>query len=249
MPSAEKQFVAELEVYRIEIESGIKFLYTWLTLHAVATKNEKVSILFNSSPIFWNTIYGALQSSFIITIGRVFDSGQSTHSIDKLLNLAHQNLDIFSKESLATRKSLNSINSKDWIDDYLKNVYVPKKADLRKIKHYVSLRRKIYDEKYSSLRNKIIAHKEKLSDEQIRDLYSKADIKELQKLYTSICKIYEVLWQLLHNGLKPNLKNQRYSVTKILKNSSPEFNQKTLQERTIRETEKLLCLLAANVTN
>lgn len=245
----EKQFVAELVIFRIEIESGIQFFYTWLMLHAIATKNEKVINLFNSSPIFWNTILRALQSSFIITIGRVFDSGNSTHSIDKLLNLAHKNLDIFSKDRLALRKALNSINSKDWIDDYLKNVYVPKNADLRKIKRYVGLRRKIYDKNYSSLRNKIVAHKEKLSDEQIRDLYSKADIKELQKLYTSICNVYEVLWQLLHNGRKPNLKNQRYSVTQILKNSSPEFNQKTLQERTIRETEKLLCLFAANVTN
>ena len=249
MLRAEKQFVAKLEIFRIEIESGIQFFYTWLTLHAIATKNEKVINLFNSSPIFWNTILRELQSSFIITIGRVFDSGHSTHSIDKLLNLAHKNLDIFSKDSLALRKALNSINSKDWIDDYLKNVYVPKNADLRKIKRYVDLRRKIYDKNYSSLRNKIVAHKEKLSDEQIRDLYSKADIKELQKLYTSICNVYEVLWQLLHNGRKPNLKNQRYSVTQILKNSSPEFNQKTLQERTIRETEKLLCLFAANVTN
>ena len=53
----EKQFVAELEIFRIEIESGIQFFYIWLTLHAIATKNEKVINLFNSSPIFLNTRY------------------------------------------------------------------------------------------------------------------------------------------------------------------------------------------------
>ena len=108
MFSPSVEFETELELFRTEAESAIQCFYAWDATHAVAAKNKTVVRLLNEAPLFWNTALGALQTSALVALGRVFDPDQKNHNISRLLSIAHANPEIFSKDALAARKRKGS---------------------------------------------------------------------------------------------------------------------------------------------
>jgi hypothetical protein len=99
----DQQFEHELEVFRTESETAAQFFYAFLAIHASAGPDKSVHRLLNTAPLFWNTVLGGLQAAAFVAMGRVFDQ-KSTHNVDRLLKLAQDNPQIFSKAALARRK-------------------------------------------------------------------------------------------------------------------------------------------------
>ena len=240
MPSPIAEFETELELFRTEAESAIQFFYAWDATHAVAAKNKTVVRLLNEAPLFWNTALGALQASALVALGRVFDPDQRNHNISRLLSIAHANLDIFSKDALAARKRKGSSNADEWLPEYLKSVYEPSSEDFRRLKRHVSIRRKIYQEKYAPLRHKVFAHRGVATKVEVSELFAKTNIRELQQLLVFLGRLHETLWQLCFNGRKPTLVAARYSVNRMLEQPSPNAKHGKLQERLAHEVKAFL---------
>jgi AbiU2 len=99
----DQQFEHELEVFRTESETAAQFFYAFLAIHASAGPDKSVHRLLNTAPLFWNTVLGGLQAAAFVAMGRVFDQ-KSTHNVDRLLKLAQDNPQIFSKAALARRQ-------------------------------------------------------------------------------------------------------------------------------------------------
>jgi hypothetical protein len=97
----DQQFEHELEVFRTESETAAQFFYAFLAIHASAGPDKSVHRLLNTAPLFWNTVLGGLQAAAFVAMGRVFDQ-KSTHNVDRLLKLAQDNPQIFSKAALVT---------------------------------------------------------------------------------------------------------------------------------------------------
>jgi len=243
MNQPEDIFANELEVFRTEAESAIQFFYSFLSIHAVAGEHKKVHRLLNTAPLFWNTTLGALQTSTFIALARVFDQ-KSKHSVDRLIKIAQLNMDIFSKESLAVRKRRGSVNADEWIDEYLRDVYVPNAEDFRRLRRHIAKRRKIYESSYRDIRHKIFAHKEVSKKEEMHALFGKTNNREMQKLLIFLRRLHEALWQLYHNGRKPILQPARYSVKRIREEPSPQHRGQGLQERLTHEIEAFLSAVA-----
>jgi len=239
MIQPEDVFANELEVFRTEAESGIQFFYSYLAVHAVAGEHKEVHRLLNRAPIFWNTALGALQTSTFIALGRVFDQ-QSKHNVDCLLKIAQSKIAIFSKEALAGRKRRGSANADEWLDEYLRDVYVPNAGDFRRLRRHVAKRRRVYEDNYRALRHQIFAHKEISAEEDVQALFGKTNVRELQQLLIFLRRLHEALWQLYHNGRKPTLRPARYSVKRIREQPSPEHRGRALQERLTHEIEAFL---------
>jgi len=237
-PAAE--FESQLELFRTEAESAIQFFFAWDTVHTVAAKDMAVVRLLNEAPLFWNTNLGALQASALVTLGRVFDPDPKNHSVTRLLSLAHANLDIFSKQSLAARRRKGSANADEWLPEFLKTAYEPIGDDFRRLKRYVSERRKIYEAKYRPLRHKVYAHRGVATHLEVAELFGKTNIRELQRLLIFLSRLHEVLWQLYFNGRKPSLRPARFSVARMLEHPSPSARNRKLQERLVQETRAFL---------
>jgi AbiU2 len=237
------QFERELEVFRTEAETGIQFFYAYLTVHAVAAKNEAVYRLLNKAPLFWNTSLGALQTAAFIALGRVFDQN-STHNLDRLLRIAQDNPQIFSKGALGRRKQGTNPDPPEWLDDYLSDMYEPTPQDFRRLRGHVRKWRKIYVSNYRDLRHKLFAHKEVSDRAEIDALFAKTNIRELQRMFAFLGSLHEALWHLFFNGRKPVLRPQRYSVKRIRDLPSPARRINAVQERIIHEAEQCLVALA-----
>lgn len=237
--TADEKFKHELEVFRTEGESGTQFFYAYLAVHAIAYENELVHSLLNKTPLFWNTCLGALQTAAFIALGRVFDQ-QSRHNVDRVLRIAQDNPQIFSKEALARRKYDGKGERPDWLDDYLKNVYEPTPADFRRLRAHVKRRRKLYEANYRDVRHNFFAHKAVSDPAEAALLFSKGTNRELQQLFTFLGSLHDALWELFYNGRKPVLRPLRYSVTRMRKVPSPRYRSGSVQEQVLREAENFL---------
>jgi len=189
MASPEQQFVREIEVFRTEAQAGAQFLYAYISFNSIISGKRKTYNEVNKTPLFWNTTIGSLQTSFFIVLGRIFDQN-SKHNIDKLIKTAQDNKEIFSKDALAKRKKEQSHNADEWLDDYLKSVYEPTAKDFRELRKKVRKFRKIYESNYRDIRHKIYAHKEVSDTEEMKKLFSKTNIRELQKVFVFINSLY-----------------------------------------------------------
>ncbi len=240
MPSPSADFERQLELFRTEAESALQFFFAWDAVHAVAAKDKAVFRMLNEAPLFWNTALGALQASALVALGRIFDPDQSNYSVTRLLALAHANLDIFSKDALANRKRKLSANAEEWLPEYLATVYVPSREDFRNLKRHVTVRRKLYEEKYRPCRHKVFAHRGVTTREEVGELFAKTNLKELRQILVFLARLYSSLWSLYFNGHKPTLRPARYSVKRMLEQPSPNVKHAKLQERLVHEAKDFL---------
>ena len=245
MTVPEQRFIRELEVFRTEAQAGAQFLYAYLSFNSIVSEKKKTYNEVNKTPLFWNTAMGSLQTSFFIVLGRIFDQN-SMHNIDRLIKIAQDNKDIFSKKALSKRKKKDSPNADEWIDDYLKSVYEPTAKDFRELRKKVKKFRKIYESNYRDIRHKIYAHKEVTDAEEIQKLFSKTNIRELQRVFVFVNALYDALWELLYNGRKPVLRRMRYSVRNMVRDRKPEWQSQTVQEKLVGEVSDFLSTLTIN---
>lgn len=240
----EAQFKDALEVFRTEEEAATQFFYAYLSVHGVAAQRRHILHMLNYAPIFWRTVLGGLQTATFVALGRIFDQ-QSSHNIDRLLRIAEQNRQIFSKSSLGRRKQGDSKNPPDWIDEYLRKAYEPTTGDFRKLRSHVRKWRKIYEKNYGQLRDKFFAHKELADQTAVSALFAKTNIRELQRLLIFLGRLHGALWELLENGRKPILRPQRYSLRRMRARPSRPGHRKHVQELITHESQEFL-LTAGN---
>ena len=231
-----REFKRELEICRTEIQLGTQFFYSYLAINAVIGNDKKALDAVNNTPLFWATNIGALQTSSFIVLGRIFDQ-KSKHNIDRLLRIAQNHPEIFSKASLAERKKQGSPNADKWLPEYLKKIHEPTTKDFRRLRKHVKNYRRIYEQNYRSIRHKIYAHKELSDRAEVQKLYQKTRIGELQKIFVFLNKLYEALLELFLNGRKPVLRPMRYSVVSIINKRRSDWQSRGIQENIVGETQ------------
>jgi len=238
MTTPAERFERELEIFRTEAEAGTQFFYADLAVRAVAVDRESVRELLNQTPLFWNTCLGALQTATFIVLGRIFDQ-DSDHNLDKLLRIAQDNSEIFSRVALGQRKRVKEPEKPEWLDEFLHNAYEPRPRDFRRIRIYIRKRRKIYETNYRDLRHRVFAHKS-TSDAESAALFAKTNIRELQRVFAFLGSLYEALWELFFNGRRPVLRQRRYSVKRIRALPPASKWHQAVQEKITHEAERFL---------
>ena len=236
-------FEQELEVLRTEAEAAAQFFYSYLAIHAVGRDHKPVHRLLDGSALFWSTILGGLQTSTFIVLGRILDQS-SAHNVDRVLKIAQNHPDIFSRAALGKRKQGNLKTPPEWLPNYLADAYVPEPEDFRRLRTHVNRKRKIYADNYKDLRRKVFAHKELADSAAVSALFAKTNIHELQRLLVFFNQLYSALWQLFFNGRKPTLPPRRYSLKAMRDRPSPPEIGRSVHERIAREAEQFLMAAA-----
>jgi hypothetical protein len=181
-----------------------------MAIHDQAAKKSDFLNFINRTPTFWITCVNALQSTTIMSLGRIFDQ-RSPHNLDVLIGMGQRGAAIFSKSSLESRILKRPVNVQDrptWIDDLLRDAYQPTPADFRLIRKLVRNHRRIYCDRYQDLRHLWFAHRI-ATEEQILQVFAKTNVDELKELLDFLHLIYSELWQLFFNGRKLALADPR----------------------------------------
>jgi len=246
MKNPEKEFKRELDIFRTETQSGTQFFYSYLAINAVIAGNKEALEALNNTPLFLGTNFGALKTSFFIVLGRIFDQ-KSKHNIDRLLRIAQNHSEIFSKAFLEERKSQSSPNAYRWLPEYLEKAYEPTPEDFRRLRKHIKKYRHIYEMNYRSIRHKIYAHRELSDKADVQKLYKKTRVGELQKIFIFLNKLHVALRELYLNGRKPVLRPMRYSVVRIKDKPRSDSQRHGVHEKIVDETQKFFRIFTRKV--
>lgn len=232
----EAEFKQELEVFGNEVEEVIQSFYAEQAIHNVAREDQNVHRALDRNAAFWNLASRALQANAIIVLGRIFDRDLRAHTINRVLQLATQNPDIFSKTVLEKRKFAHAGKH---TAEFMRTAYIPKNRDFERLQKYVDKQRAIYNGHYLDLRNRFFAHRERVD---LTAAFANADLRRLGRLLVFLDQLQVALWQLFMNGRKPVLRPARHSGRRILKSPLPKglHRSQDTQEWITRETEKFL---------
>jgi hypothetical protein len=242
----DEEFSRELEIFRVEAESGAQFFYSYLAVHELAKRQRRVFRLLDDDALFWNTLLGGAQTAAIMTLGRIFDNC-SPHNLNALLRLTTQPRTIFSKAALGKRKQGHDPKPPVWLPNYLRKAHEPTAADFRRLADHVKKYRRIYEQKYQGLRNQLYAHKQAADPSAIAALVKNTNIREMQRLFT-LLRLHQTLQELFVNGRKPTLRPVRYSAQRIGRRPSTTIPGESVHERISMHAERALLGLAQRRT-
>lgn len=234
MGDPQGEFVRQLEVFRTECEAAAQYFYGYLAIHELARRNRRVFDLLNRNALFWNTVLSGLQTSALITLGRIFDPDQRTHNVSRLMALASNNPGIFSKSALASRLPLVDPTELD------RTACEPRKRDFRLLKRQVQKHRVLYERNVRDLRRKMLAHKEVVDWNEVNALLSVTRVLEIQRILVFLISLHESLNGPFQNGLKPRLRMRRYSVSRLRRLPSLARRSFDVHERMVGEAAVVL---------
>jgi AbiU2 len=208
----EEKFKSYFNTIKINLDIAADAFYSHEAFLDISSSNKDIAAKLNENDKFWWVIIDSLQGSFIIALARIFDDGQDTVSIHKLVNYCVENPSLFCRDSLEKRK-LKGRERPEGLDEYLDKVYYPSSEDLKVFYRELSPIRKLYDGcKYDKdapnyilrkIRTKIFAHNISVQLDKIHDLYTKADFTNIHYLIVNLYDFLEVIGQLFKEGKKP----------------------------------------------
>ncbi len=237
---AEKEFEYELEVFRIEVNMATQAFYSWLVAAKIFS-NDKLPLYTKSESVcFLGTVRNALDVSFMLSLGRLFDKRKDCNfNLRTISEIAKKNINIFSKESLRSRKAKNGFHD----DNYINKAYSPTNDDFVELDRQIDIYRKKY-EKYNIIRNKVHAHREFSHKEpKFWNLFDETKISELEEIFAFLNQLDTNFFELYHNGRKFNLEPATFSIYELINKEKTNNNNTPLQQRVVYDAKKFFELL------
>jgi hypothetical protein len=148
---------------------------------------------------FWNMIFGSLQSSGIIALGRMYDDDAQTLSLPKLIEYAETYSGIFSHAAFQTRKTNNGM-SPALAAGMVQNEPPFQRAQLQPLRDEFNAMKKIWDEEFKTIRHKVFAHAGRLTRQEIDELFGKALVEKMENLTVFPLRLTASLWDLYTNA-------------------------------------------------
>lgn len=148
-----------------------------------------------------------------------------------------QNIHLFQRDALASRKCDGKTEDPDWLEDYLKSAYFPKNNDVLRLRKMVKKYRDIYNRAIMLVRHNYLAHRGIVDQVEVQKLYAYGTIRELLRLSTFLLQLNNVLWEQYYNGRKPIFRSLRHSVKSIC---DAEHQASSPNESIVSNVKKLM---------
>jgi hypothetical protein len=187
---------------RNEVETASAAFYTAQEINRFALENSENYEKLNRDARFWNLQVFALQTAYLMGLGRLFDKRHGVHTIVELLKFTNENPGYFSKTALAERKRRISGGQKPGvIETSLEGIWQPKRDELRKFQEDLGPSLRIYRDRYETIRHNVFAHSGK-DERLIADALSKTLLVEINMMFLDLLEIIDGLYALFDNGVK-----------------------------------------------
>jgi hypothetical protein len=236
--SPEATFELQLENFRHEASDAAGFYWIPRAINVMARERPILRTL-NQAPVFWNFTEGACQAALIVALGRIFDQG-SPHNIDALLGSAASQRQIFEKAALEQRKRVSGFNDPEQLRVYMTHVHEPTSEDFRALRRSVFEHRQLYEAHVRNIRHQYIAHREVVAPEAVGELFSRAQIVEIERILAFLPALHLALLDLYQNGNAPVLRPQALSIEEILATPLDSMPTQTSAELAAYHTRRCL---------
>ncbi|MGO9096081.1 MAG: hypothetical protein ACLQGV_12730 [Bryobacteraceae bacterium] len=193
---------------RGDVEAAVKSNHAYLTIHNLAVAERAIYDKINRFPEFWTLNSYALQTTFFIAFGRIFDSRHDSLSVQKLVDATIANPNLFSKAALRERKrrSLNLQGSDpDWLAEYVLVAWEPTEVDLRSLRDALAPHWDKFRSIYGPIRHKAFAHRSNEDEAAIAALFGRTLIGDVSEILRFLHTVLWAIWEMAWNARRPDL--------------------------------------------
>jgi hypothetical protein len=195
----EAEYKRRFDLIADQITGATRAFYTYVEINKFASDNNDDYQKINRDGHFWSGELYALQTTWFIILGRIFDRTKDAYSIHDFLESTVAYKGFFSKRALAERKRAAAGHPEpEWLPDYLKSAWEPSTADLEKIRSVVKSSDENWNKVYKPIRDKIFAHTN--ANVVVSDLFRGTLVGDIEDILHDLNKIRTAVFQLLENG-------------------------------------------------
>ena len=199
MKQIETEFEMRLDGVMKDARAAAGFIYTELTLNHQAGLDGSLHTAINRHAGFWRVVASSLQSSGLISLGRIYDDSTKTFTVHRLIDYAEKNPGIFSHQAFIKRKSDAGI-ALATATNMVQGVKPFSPADLKTWREQYFEMKKIWDDELQLIRHKVFAHAHRVSPEDINEMFAKTNVERLESITVYPLGLTHVLWQLYINA-------------------------------------------------
>lgn len=197
---------------RGDVEAAIKSNHTYLTAHNLIVGDREIYEKVNRFAEFCNLTFYALQTTFFIAFGRVFDNRDDSISVQKLVGATVRHPHFFSKAALRERKrKTGNIQGDDpeWLVQYVQRAWEPTVADLEPLQNALQPHYEKFRTIYRPIRHKAFAHRGAEHENAIAELFSKTLIGDGTEILRFLHTLLWAITEMALNARRPDLTDFR----------------------------------------
>jgi hypothetical protein len=198
-----KKFIDELKIFHAEEAAAQQYFFAYVTVGEMAAADSELLKLIHLHPWFWTSAHHAMLLATFVALGRIFDPG-SPHNIGTLMKAVSADTREFSCDALKDRLIEKGLSPEE-AAEHAGHAHELTKTEVRELKKKVECWRRVYEANYDAIRNKVFAHKELSSAQEIDVLFAKTSVDELKKLFKFLSSLRLALWAAYENGVAANL--------------------------------------------
>jgi len=198
-PVNEAEYKLRFSLISDQISGATRAFYTYIEINKFAGKNTENYQKINRDGHFWSGQLYALQTTWFIIFGRIFDPTRGAYSIHDFLKSTVAYKGLFSRDALADRKRIASGQAEpEWLDGYVKAAWEPTTEDLKKIRATVEASDAKWKKVYQPIRNKVFAYTDPKAV--VEDLFRDTLVGDIEDILHDLNKIRTAVFQLIENG-------------------------------------------------
>jgi AbiU2 len=199
LPALEGEYKRNFDLIAGQISGATRAFYTYMEINKFASESKQNYAKINRDGHFWSGQLYALQTTWFIVLGRIFDPTRGAYSIHDFLKSTVTYKGLFSRAALAERKRLAAGQSQpEWLDDFLKSAWEPRAADLERIRSTIEKSDTKWKNIYQPIRNKLFAHID--INAAVADLFRDTLVGDIEDILYDLNKLRTAVFQLLENG-------------------------------------------------
>lgn len=196
------EFWDEFNYLRDEIYSATLSWHSYLTVNREINASEELLDALNSHPSFWRITLNALQHNAIVVLGRLFDKNPSSRSIREIVKACKAHPEFFSKAALRARRLRDDAKAADqpWFEEYIAKAFEPDAEHFNELEKKVDEIIATWESAYAPIRNKVVAHRDRLSKDAVSAMFAKTKIADITGLLERLHDISEAISELGMNA-------------------------------------------------
>ncbi len=205
MSIADEDFWALYKSVERDFESAVHTFYTNVDIGDIASKHPAVYEELNKNALFWQIVLGSLQTTFFVSLARIFDDDIDAKSLNALIKATLENPELFTKKANLRRKLKDCTERPEWLRSYIKQLWQPSLDDLRDIPRYMRPHNKKFRDVYLAIRTNVFAHTLVSKKEEIDHLFSQTVVGDIEDILEAILNALGAIRELYLNGNKIEL--------------------------------------------
>jgi len=238
-----QEFELRLKALSRDARAAARFTYIGEAIGFSSAQQPQLIARLNEFAGFWNTVLGALQTSAIVALGRMYDRSNKVLSARKLLDYATANLGLFSADSLRARLATR-LTAPAEVDAYMEDVRPPTQAQFGALTAALDEHTALYKEKIKVIRHRVFAHAGRITQEELHAIFAAVPVADFERLTVFPLLLYDALWETYANGLNLALSDMPTAIAELIANPLGQRAVGKEHQHAVQDTTEFLESLA-----